>query len=202
MTKYITELLTELNDNPSLLNDGKYVSNYALRTLFQYAYQPSLKMVLPEGDPPFKPDQAPLGMSPANFYQQVKKLYIFTRTDLTPVRREALFIQLLESLHPSEAKVVLAVKDQELTRVYPNLTGKAVWDAGYLTEEPVKATPKSKKKPVESKSLVVNITDGAVTKDKPGAPPPSEAPVAEAKVEKPVKKSPAKKRARTRKNET
>jgi hypothetical protein len=49
---------------------------------------------------------------------------VFTKQakDVTRTRREYLFIQLLEGLSPTEAKLLLAIKDQQLQRVYPNLT--------------------------------------------------------------------------------
>lgn len=140
MAKYITEILSEINDDPKKVE--QYKGNAALKLLFEYAFDPEKKFVLPEGDPPFKPDAAPIGMSPANLYQELRKLYVFCRKDLTPVRRETLFIQLLENVHPSEAKLILAVKDQELTKLYPKLTHKFVHEAGFITVAPTKkATP-------------------------------------------------------------
>jgi hypothetical protein len=38
----------------------------------------------------------------------------------------------LESIHPSEAKIVLAVKDQKLNKLYPKITHKLVSDAGII----------------------------------------------------------------------
>lgn len=131
MTPFITEILAEINTTPALLGT-KHKDNTAVRMLLEYAFDASKKFVLPEGDPPFKPDAAPIGMSPANFYQQIRKLYIFTRVDLSSTRREALFIQMLESIHPSEAKVCLLIKDQNLTAEYPNITADLVAKEGIV----------------------------------------------------------------------
>lgn len=180
MAKYITELLDALNKNPELIKTPEYKDNFAIKTIAQYSYNPELKFKLPEGTPPYKPDAAPIGMSPANFYQQVKKLYIFTRTDITNVRREQLFIQLIEGLHPSEADVCVAIKDQKLTSLYPNLTNKLFADAGWVQLVEVEAKKDSKS---EGKSLVLNLSDSATTKESFG-PAPAE-PVAE---EAPVKR--------------
>jgi len=43
---------------------------------------------------------------------------------LTQLRREQLFVQMLESLHPKEAEVVIQVKDKKLN--YRGLTYKLV----------------------------------------------------------------------------
>ena len=167
MTQYITEILDELNKDPSSI--AKYKDNFAVKTVFQYAYNPELKFKLPEGTPPFKPDAAPVGMSPANFYQQVKKLYIFMRDDISQVRREQLFIQLIEGLHPTEAAVVVAIKDQDLTTVYPNLSRQFAVDAGFVA--PLPATEVSKDSKSENgKSLVINLNDSTSTKESFGKP--------------------------------
>jgi hypothetical protein len=146
MAKYTVELLKEINENPDLL--AQHTQNNALRVTFQYAFDPALKMNLPEGDPPFKPDSNPLGMSPANYQQETRRFQIFLRTDeqLSRLRRETLFVQLLEGLHPSEAKLLLALKDQNLTSVYPNITADLLKKHGFLPQEiAVVAPPKSQK---------------------------------------------------------
>jgi hypothetical protein len=140
MTKFITELLTEMNNDPKVA--AKHKENASLQFLFEFAFNPARKFLLPETDPPYKKDAAPIGMSPANFHMEVKKFYIFTRKDLTQVRRESLFINLLESLHPSESVVLLAVKDQDLSRLYPKLTHKVLYDAGFVQSTPPPASVK------------------------------------------------------------
>ena len=135
MAKYITEILTEINDDPQLIE--QYKSNAALRILFEHAFIPERKFILPEGEPPFKPDESPLGMTPANLLMEMKKLYIFCREDLQPIRRESLFINLLENVHPEEAKLLLSVKEQKLSKLYKKITKKLVSDAGFIpVEEP------------------------------------------------------------------
>lgn len=138
MTKYITEILKEINEEPKKIE--QYKANAALRLIFEHGFLPEKKFALPEGDPPYKKDAAPLGMTPANLYQEVRKLYIFCRTDLTSLRKETLFVQLLENLHPSEAELVLAIKEQKLTKMYPKITHKIAADAGFIPHPPAKET--------------------------------------------------------------
>lgn len=133
-TKYITEILEEVNTEPTAL--AKYRDNAALKFIFQYAFIPEQKFDLPEGAPPFKEDPAPLGMSPANFIMETKKLYIFTKAkELNKVRKEHLFIQLLENIHPSEAKVLIAVKDQKLNKLYKKVTANLAADYGFIPRQ-------------------------------------------------------------------
>lgn len=143
-TKLITEILTEVNNDPSKL--ASFKDNSALRLVLEHAFDPAKKFVLPEGDPPYKNDAGPIGMSPANLYMEAKKLYVFCREDLTSIRREALFIQLLENVHPSEAVVLLAVKDQRLTKSYPKITQKLVSEVFPSIPAPVVKEKKVTKK--------------------------------------------------------
>lgn len=133
MFKFIPEILDECNTDVKLLDN--YRGNAALKFIFEHAFLIEKKFLLPEGDPPFKPDAAPIGMTPCNFTQETKKLYVFTaaRQDLKALRRETLFIQLLENIHPSEAKVLLAVKDQRLNKLYKNITAKVAAEYGFIT---------------------------------------------------------------------
>lgn len=168
MAKYITEILEEVNTNPQSI--VKYKDNYAIKSIFEYSFDPNLKFILPEGAPPYKKDTAPIGMSQANFYQQVKKLYIFRRTDISNVRREQLFVQLLESLHPSEAEVCIAIKDQNLTSLYPNVTRALVESAGFvkpLSGVVVQELPSKS----QGRNLVIGISDSANTRDHFGKGP-------------------------------
>jgi len=164
MTKYITEILAEINKTPE--NIKYYIDNYAIKTLLQYAFDPAKVFLLPSGTPPFKKDNAPIGMSPGNPYQQVKKLYIFGRTDVSKVRLEQLFIQMLESIHPSEAEVFIAVKDKCLTKLYPNITKELLIEVGILNAGmfPQSGTGTA------GKHLVVNLNDTVATKESFGKP--------------------------------
>lgn len=165
MQKYIPEILSEINANPGLI--AQYRGEASLSLVFKHAFDPRAKFVLPDGDPPYKQDAAPIGMTPAILKQELRRLYVFCRQDLPAIRRETLFVQLLESVHPSEAKVLLAIKDQDLTKLYPNITHQMVFENGF-TQVPPTEVPKKLKK-VEDQ-----ITD-AVTTPKPGRGRPKKA---------------------------
>jgi len=145
MQKYLPEQLTELNANPKLLEQMK--GDGALTILFKHAFDPAFKFLLPEGEPPFKKDAAPMGMSYAILRQELRTFYVFCRADLKPITREDKFIQLLENVHPSEAELLISIKDQTLTAQYPNITHQLVYDCGFVTNVP----PEKPKKVVKSK---------------------------------------------------
>jgi hypothetical protein len=140
MAKYLTEVLEEINKDVKKIND--YKEDQALRFVFQYAFDEDKKFDLPDGEPPFKPDAAPLGMSPANLRMEAKKFYVFCRKDLKSIRKEQLYIGLLEAVHPEEAKLINHIKDQKLTKLYPKINRKLLEGTGFIQ-------PKAKKEDKE-----------------------------------------------------
>lgn len=130
MAKYLTEVLEEINNDVKLINN--YKDDQALRFIFEYAFDADKKFDLPAGDPPYKKDAAPIGMAPANLRMETKKFYVYLRKDLKAIRKEQLFIGLLEALHPSEAELLIAIKDQKLTKLYPKITRKLLEGTNFI----------------------------------------------------------------------
>ena len=130
MRKYVTQMLEEINSDPKAIEIFK--GDAVLKLIFEYAFNEDKKMILPEGTPPYKPAAEPLGMTPTNLFSEMRRLYVFCRADLTKLKREGLFISMLEGCHPSEAEVLIAVKDQTLHKKYPKITRKLVTDAGFI----------------------------------------------------------------------
>ena len=98
-----------------------------LKDLLKYAFHPDIKFALPSGAPPYKCIGSPDEYNPTYLYPNVRKFYLYIEgghDGLTPLKRESLFISMLESLHPKEAKVVIQVKDKKLK--YRGLTYKLV----------------------------------------------------------------------------
>ena len=94
----------------------KHGNNGALKEILKYTYDPNIKFLLPPGDPPYKSvvDETE---NPTYLYGLVRKLYLFVEggnPNLNQQRREYLFIELLESIHPKEAKILLQMKDKKL----------------------------------------------------------------------------------------
>jgi hypothetical protein len=137
MRKYITQMLDEINSEPDKLE--LYKNDAALRIVLAHAFVPAKKFILPEGEPPFKPASEPLGMTPTNLFSELRRMYVFCREDLTPFKRESLFISFLEGIHPTEAKLMIAVKDQELHKLYPKINRKLLEKHGLLTPKEKKA---------------------------------------------------------------
>ena len=94
----------------------KHGNNGALKEILKYTYDPNIKFLLPPGNPPYKSvvDETE---NPTYLYGLVRKLYLFVEggnPNLKSQRREYLFIELLESIHPKEAEILLQMKDKKL----------------------------------------------------------------------------------------
>ena len=145
MQKYLPQMLDEINKDPKSIDN--YKDNFLLKVIFAHSFLPKYKFVLPEGEPPFKPADQPLGMTDTNLTAECKRFYnVFCNEGVKAIRREALFIGLLEGIHPSEAEILIAVKDQKLQKMYPKITHKLVSDAGLIP------APVEKEKKVAAKT--------------------------------------------------
>ena len=94
----------------------KYGENGALKELLKYTFHPDIKFLLPAGNPPYNSvvDESD---NPTYLYGLVRKLYLFIEggnDDLKQSRREYLFVELLESIHSSEAELLIQVKDKKI----------------------------------------------------------------------------------------
>ena len=102
--------------------------NFATRALLQLNYHPDVKWYLPPGKPPYTPGQV-ADSTPNSLHFEIKKMDYYVDPsphDLPMLRRESMFVELLERLDPNDAKLILAVKDRKLS--YKGLSYKLVRD--------------------------------------------------------------------------
>ena len=95
-----------------------------IRKLLRYMFDERIKFLLPEGAPPFEADKH---MEVSRLWTEVRRLYLFVEggnPNLTQINRERLFIEILESVDPDEAELLIAVKDK--TSPVKTLTPKLV----------------------------------------------------------------------------
>ncbi len=118
--KLVCDLLDEINkDNKALIPNQ---NNQYLRNLLEHALIPEKKIFLPEGVPPYKVNQLPSAQLQGAMWNVCKKLYIFCRRDMKALQRESLFVTSLESVSKQESELLIAIKDQTLDKIYPNIT--------------------------------------------------------------------------------
>lgn len=128
MRKGIAEILKLASEENTIDKRAEVLKKHdstTLRTILKYAFDKDTKFLLPEGKPPFKPCDYP-GQQ-GNLYGEMKRMYLFLEggnPNLTPIRREFLFIQLLENLDPEDAELMCHVKDKKLP--YKGITSNTV----------------------------------------------------------------------------
>ena len=102
-----------------------------LKSVLIWNFDESVQSMLPDGDVPFNKNEAPAGTEHLHLAYEWKKLYNFFNGGndiLRPMKREQLFMQLLEGLHPDEAEIICLVKDKNLKKKY-KLTRAVVEEA-------------------------------------------------------------------------
>ena len=110
----------------------KQHNNASLRMVLKSSFDPKIKWAMPTGDVPFMPNDAPAGTDHTRLATEAKKLYHFIEgaDNTTPkMKKENMFIQMLEGLHESEARLVIAAKDKRLHQVYKGLSKDVVKEA-------------------------------------------------------------------------
>lgn len=89
-----------------------------LRTLLQLCYNDKIQLDLPEGKPPFQKN--PETKFPITSYQKIFAPIgqLIKGNPMPRIKKEKIFIGMLEQLHPVDAQLLLAAKDGKLDSVY------------------------------------------------------------------------------------
>ena len=117
----ILELVSEQKTDAKKVAILKEYECDALKSLFIWNFDESVISLLPPGTVPYKPNENPLGTDHSSLRREQRNLYMFVKggnDSLSTIRRETIFIQMLEGLHPKEADIVIAVKDKALEDMY------------------------------------------------------------------------------------
>lgn len=122
--KYISEIFAEINETPEKFE--QYKNDTTIVQLLLRNFVDEFKFDLPEGTPPYKENDSPIGMAESNFRREARRLYIFRDPRINQIKRETLFISMLESFDKDDAEILILIKDQSLTNKYPNITRELV----------------------------------------------------------------------------
>ena len=117
----ILDLVHEQETEEDKIKVLQQYANDALKTLLIWNFDESIISLLPTGEVPYQPNESPLGVDHSSLRRDYKNLYNFVKggnDSLSKIRRETIFIQILESLHPNEAEVLILVKDKKLEDKY------------------------------------------------------------------------------------
>ena len=93
-----------------------------VKALLIWNFDKQIKSAIPEGDVPYKKNEAPINSGGhTRLVHEWRTLYNYIRGGndaLSQMKRETMFIQLLESLHESESELLMLVKDKKLQSQY------------------------------------------------------------------------------------
>ena len=121
---FMSEILEVVHKQRSKAKKVEVLKHYrddALTALLIWNFDPSVVSALPDGAVPYTPNEVPEGTDHTSLRREWKNLYHFIRggnDGLNGLRRESMFVQMLEGLHPREADLVCLVKDKRLTDKY------------------------------------------------------------------------------------
>lgn len=107
-----------------------FEQNETFMTILQAAFDARVVWELPDGDPPYNEPEDMIDNT-GGLYQEARKLYIFTKNsrsaNIHSIKRERLFIEMLESIHPNEAELLLSIKNKKVP--YKGITKKLIDEA-------------------------------------------------------------------------
>jgi hypothetical protein len=145
MTKLIPEILGEFDkckkkqQRVDVLN--KYSTHPHFPWVMDFTFNDRYEFLLPqEGDfPEYKEDDSPIGLSPQNLGDVLKRVYLFLKghpgaDGIPQIKRETIFLEMLETIHPSEVEVLKCMVRKKsptkfltkalLEEVYPKMFNK------------------------------------------------------------------------------
>jgi len=117
----ILELASKERTKAKKIDILKEYGNPALKSLLIWNFDDTVISMIPVGDVPYKENEVPVGTDHTSLRKEYKHLFNFVRggnDSLSSLRRETMFIQMLEGLHPEEAKILCLVKDKQLQSKY------------------------------------------------------------------------------------
>ena len=120
MKLLINEVLQKVSNAKTKPEKVKLLKEYntnALRSILIANFDESIVSLLPPGEVPYTPNDAPEGTEHTVLEKEYRKLYLFFKggsSTLKQSKREELFIQMLEGLSEGEAGVLDLIKDKKL----------------------------------------------------------------------------------------
>ena len=136
-------------------------NNNLVRTLIRFNFDYNIKFLLPEGAPRYKVDKdVPAGYEKTKLQLEMRRFYLFIKPDvnINKLKRERLFIEMLEGLHCTAAEDFILVKHKILSTKYKTITHELISEA-----YPGLLPPPLPKEPEPKKSSTKKSTKGSLT---------------------------------------
>lgn len=101
---------------------------WALKDLLKGTYDDKIQWIIPTGQPPYEPSRPE--STPSNLKKKYKDFAYFAKNGpgmkMPSFKREKIFLSLLESIHPEDAKLVIGMINKQSIK---GLTKKTVEEA-------------------------------------------------------------------------
>ena len=138
--RFLSDMLKDANNavDPSESLKQAYLEDPRAKKILAYCVHGGYKLanVIPDGTPPFKESDLPLGLAMYDVLCLSEKLGTLFRQDLKRFKREQMYIQWIEGMHPTDANIMNHVKDQTLHVLYPNITHEQIYKSlGWSKEQ-------------------------------------------------------------------
>ena len=108
----------------------RFNENY-IKSVLIWNFDESIQSDLPSGEVPIQPKENPESNPSSSIKKEWSKFYNFVKggnDGMSKLRKETMFINILENLHPLEAEILVLVKDKNLKSKY-NITKELVTEA-------------------------------------------------------------------------
>ena len=138
MKKGMGEIIQEIRKEKSKKKKVELLQFYdhpVLRGMLELAYDNRLVWALPEGNPPYTPLEKSFDAQ-GHLYSDMRRMYIFLEgghKTIQPLRRESIFVNLLEELDPDDALLLLECKARKIAGVPKKVVQEAFTD--FLIDE-------------------------------------------------------------------
>lgn len=149
----LNEIFMKVNnkkDKPGKIKILRQYESEGMKKLLKAAFDPNITWLLPSGKVPYIANDAPAGTEHTRLEQEAGSLnnYVALTYEgtvyegnprLNKMKREMLFVQMLEGLTEAEAEILIAAKDKSLNKKYKGLNANTVkeafgWDANFKSQ--------------------------------------------------------------------
>ena len=125
------EILQKVSESNNVKDRVKILKEYptfALKTILQVNFRSDITFDFPEGAPPYKQDQGPVGKQTQSIEKAIRLLKncVSQNKRVNNVKKEQVFIRLLETVHPKDAELLIAMKDKDIKSLYNGVTVSTV----------------------------------------------------------------------------
>ena len=137
MNLEIYEILEKAAAAPTRVEKIEVLKKYnslGLRDILRAAYDDSIVFTLPPGVPEYQSHVSNEGMAPSSLQRKTKMMTYFVKRgqgdSLPAIKRERIFLQILEGIHPKDAEILIAAKEKKLNGKFKGITKnliKEVW---------------------------------------------------------------------------